>query len=63
MPIPRFRDADGDYEIVLFCQNCGWGAFKDRVTMGWEKCRLCGGKLETRRIDYRANPYRPRGYG
>lgn len=57
MPIPRFRDADGDYEIVLFCPACGWAITKDRVTQGWKQCRLCGGKLETRRQDYGPNPY------
>lgn len=62
MSIPRFRDADGDYEIVLFCPNCGWAISKDRVTQSWKRCRLCDGKLETRRVDYGPNPYKPRGF-
>ena len=57
MTIPRFRDADGDYEIVLFCPQCAWAVTKDKITQGWTKCRLCGGKLETRRVDYQPNPY------
>lgn len=60
MPIPRFRDADGDYEVVLFCPKCAWAITKDRVTQDWKQCRRCGGKLETRRIDYASNPYRYR---
>lgn len=56
MPIPRFRDADSDYEIVLACK-CGWAITKDEVTQDWKQCRLCGGKLETRRVDYAENPY------
>jgi len=63
MPIPRFRDADGDYEICLYCPSCHWAITKDRVTMSWKQCRLCGSKLETRRINYGKNPYRPVGYG
>lgn len=55
--IPRFRDADGDYEIYLFCPNCGWAITKGSMTQNWKHCRLCGGKLETRRIDYFRNPY------
>ena len=61
-PIPRFRDAEGDYEIVLFCPKCAWAIPKDRITQKWKECRLCGGKLETRRIDYAKNPYGPLGY-
>lgn len=57
MPIPRFRDADGDYEIVLFCPGCGWAIPKDRVTQNWKQCRCCGGKVETRRVNYSKNPY------
>lgn len=57
MPIPRFRDGDGDYEIVLFCLKCAWSIAKDRVTQDWKQCRCCGGKLEVRRIDYQPNPY------
>lgn len=59
MPTPRFRDADGDYEIVLFCPACGWAIIKDRVTASWKECRSCRGKLETRRNDYGKNPYAP----
>jgi len=62
MPIPRFRDVDGEYEIDLFCHNCGWAIPKDRVTMGWKQCRSCGHRLETIRVDYKGNPYQPRGY-
>ena len=57
MPIPRFRDADGEYEIVLFCPGCGWAITKDKFTQNWRKCRHCGGKLETKRVDYAENPY------
>ncbi|GAI61085.1 unnamed protein product, partial [marine sediment metagenome] len=39
MPIPRYRDADGDYEIILFCPKCAWAIPKDRITMGWKQCR------------------------
>jgi len=52
MPIPRFIDTFGDYEVVLFCPKCAWSICKDRVTRIWKQCRRCGGKLETRRIDY-----------
>jgi len=62
MPIPRFRDADGDYEIVLFCLACGWAITKDRVTIIRKRCWLCNHTLETRRVDYRENPYKPVGY-
>jgi len=57
MPIPRFRDADGEYEIILSCPKCAWAITKDRVTMKWKVCRNpgCDGKLVTRRNDY---PYR-----
>jgi len=57
--LPRFKDADGDYEIVLFCSRCGWAIPKDRFTQDWKQCRLsCSGKLETKRVDYAKNPYR-----
>jgi len=61
MPIPRFRDADGDYEIILSCRHCGWCIPKDRMTFKWKECRNCGQKLETTRADYRENPYKPIG--
>ncbi|MBA7468381.1 hypothetical protein ES707_03629 [subsurface metagenome] len=61
MPIPRFRDADGDYEVILFCPTCRWAIAKDRVTQKWRHCRACGAKLETRRSDYAKNPYAYRG--
>ena len=57
MTIPRFRDADGDYEIVLFCPKCAWAITKGKITQGWTKCRLCDAKLETRRVDYQPNTY------
>jgi len=65
MPIPRYRDADGDYEIVLFCPECAYAITKDRLTSQWKYCPMkgCAGKLETRRIDYNPNPYKPKGYG
>lgn len=62
MPLPRYRDRDGDYQIVLFCCKCGWAIAKDRITMSWTECRSCGGKLETRRVDYGKNPHKPAGY-
>lgn len=62
MPIPRYRDADGDYEIYLYCPNCHWTVTKDRVTMNWKQCRRCDHKLETQRVDYSPNPYKPGGY-
>ena len=51
--IPRFKDADGEYEVVLFCSACGWSIAKDQVTALWKECRLCGSKLQTRRVDYK----------
>lgn len=51
--IPRFKDADGEYEVVLFCLACGWAIPKDQVTAKWQQCILCKGKLETRRFDYK----------
>ena len=51
--IPRFKDADGEYDVVLFCLVCGWAIIKDQETALWKQCTLCGGKLETRRIDYK----------
>ena len=50
--IPRFKDADGEYEVYLFCSSCGWAVTKDQVTAKWKNCIGCGGKLETKRIDY-----------
>ncbi len=61
MPIPRFRDADGEYEIILLCRTCGWCIPKDRMTHKWKQCQNCGYKLETARADYRGNPYNPTG--
>jgi len=63
MPIPRFRDADGDYDIYLVCTKCAWAICKDRVTMNWTHCRKCGGRLETKRTDYPRNQYQPREFG
>ncbi|MBA7605064.1 hypothetical protein ES703_12193 [subsurface metagenome] len=62
MPLPRYRDVDGDYQIVLFCRKCGWAIAKDRITMAWKECRSCSGQLETNRVDYGKNPYKPVGY-
>jgi len=39
MPTPRFRDADGAYEVVLFCPKCKWAIMRDRITKGWTTCR------------------------
>ena len=52
MPIPRYRDEKGRYEIILFCPKCAWAITKDSFTENWTQCRLCGGDLETRRVDY-----------
>lgn len=63
MPIPRYRDADGDYEITLCCTNCGYAIAKDRWSSQFTTCPFCDAKLETRRTDYKTNPYKPKGYG
>jgi hypothetical protein len=51
MPIPRFKDADGSYEVFLMCA-CGWCITKDKLTKGWKECRMCGKPLRTTRVDY-----------
>lgn len=65
MPIPRYRDADGDYDVSLCCPKCHWAIAKDRVTSQWKQCRMkgCDGILVVKRVDYAPNPYKPRGYG
>jgi len=53
MPIPRFRDEKGRYEVALRCDYCGYSITKDSVTRGWKDCPLCRkGKLLTVRVDY-----------
>lgn len=42
MPIPRFKDKDGGYDICLFCEKCGWAIVKDTLTQNWTTCRSCG---------------------
>lgn len=52
MPIPRYEDEKGRYEIVLFCPKCAYAVVKDSYTENRTECPLCGGDLETRRVDY-----------
>ena len=54
MPIPRFKDADGLYEVYLICNACGWCIPKDRVTEHWKECggKNCNGVLRTARVDF-----------
>ena len=57
MPIPRYRDSKGAYEIVLFCPSCAYSITLSKITEKWEDCPLClkkgrKTKLEKRRIDY-----------
>ncbi len=56
MPIPRFRDAGGKYDVCLFCPACGWAIAKDTITANWDTCRLCGKKgLVTQKNYYNRN--------
>ncbi len=52
MPIPRYKDAEGKFEVYLICNACGWSIPKDRLTEHWKECRRCGQKLRTARVDY-----------
>jgi hypothetical protein len=52
MPIPRYKDAEGKFEVYLICNGCGWCIPKDRLTEHWKECRQCGGKLRTARTDF-----------
>jgi len=52
MPIPRYKDNKGRYEISLFCSKCGYAVVKGRHTMPRTQCRLCGETMQTRRTDY-----------
>jgi len=52
MPIPRYNDDKGRYDISLSCPKCGYAVAKGRQTMSQTKCRLCGAEMATKRIDY-----------
>jgi len=55
MPIPRYIDNKGVFEIIMFCRACGWAIPKDIVstnTPRFKRCDHCGGELVTMRNDY-----------
>jgi hypothetical protein len=56
MPIPRFKDDEGRYDIYLFCKKCGWAVTKDRVTEHWDTCRSCGNTRLVTRKYYHSGP-------
>lgn len=51
MPLPRFKDEDGRYDVYLMCE-CHWCWPKDTITKNWKECPHCGGKFRTARIDF-----------
>jgi len=56
MPIPRYKDADGRFDIFLLCK-CGYAIEKCSITKDWKECRLCGKPLRTARVDFNP-PYK-----
>ena len=53
MPIPRFEDAKGKYDLSIVCKSCSSMFTKTPANQGWIACPVCGQKeLATRKIYY-----------